>query len=329
MSEQSIIILAGLLAFAISLLIGPAIIRFLYKVKFGQSIRAAGPASHQKKKGTPTMGGIIIILALAGASLFTMPLLPAAATKRLLPFALFVVLGYGFIGLIDDFLIVATKRTTGLLARYKLLGQAAVALVVALYALRDPRVGTALLLPFTGTFLPPLPDALFILVVLATLMGSANGVNFADGLDGLAAGATAVAAAVYAVVAYNLGAGDLALFAAATAGACLGFAWYNSHPAQVFMGDTGSLALGGALGALAVLTRTELLLLIIGGLFVIETLSVVLQVVYFRLTGGKRIFRMSPLHHHYELVGWAETKVVTRFWLIALLFGCLGLAAYK
>ncbi len=318
MSEENAVVLAALVSFAIILLLGPVTIRYLHRLKFGQHVRDQGPARHQKKSGTPTMGGVLIILAVTVSSLLM------SESHTALPYALFVAVGYGLIGLIDDFIIVMTKRSLGLRARQKLLGQILVALVLAFHVLSEPRLGSCLLIPFQGTFVH-LPSWLFLVVATTTVVGSANAVNFTDGLDGLAAGATAVAMTVYAIVAYTFGSGELAVFAAAVAGACLGFCWFNSHPAQVIMGDTGSLALGGALGALAVLTATELHLLIIGGLFVIETLSVIIQVIYFRVTGGKRVFRMAPLHHHYELVGWSESKIVTRFWLAAMVFGVLGL----
>lgn len=320
MNDFSHLALTGVLAFVIALAMGPGTISYLYKFKFGQSIRTAGPTTHLKKAGTPTMGGIIIIFAFVVASLLSVQ------QFDLVPYALFATVGFGLIGLIDDYVKV-TRRSLGLKARHKLFGQVLVATLVAVYALNEPRMGPVLLMPFSGVNVV-LADWLYLLVVVVTLLGAVNGVNFADGLDGLAAGATAVAAVAYAAIAYMLGSTELAIFAVAVTGACLGFSWFNSHPAQVIMGDLGSLALGGALGVLAVFTKTELFLPIIGGLFVIETLSVMIQVAYFRLTGGKRFFRMSPLHHHYELAGWAETKIVTRFWLVAMIFAVLGLLAF-
>lgn len=320
MDDASVIVVTGLVAFAIMLLLGPLAIRYLYSLKFGQHIREAGPATHKKKSGTPTMGGVLIIVAFIAATLLLTP------SYHMLPYALFVTVGYGLIGLIDDFIIVVSKRSLGLRAREKLAGEVLVAALLAFYALGEARLGSSVLIPFSGMSLY-LPPWLFFMLATTTVVGAANAVNITDGLDGLAAGATAVATAAYAIIAYSLGSTELAVFAAAVAGGCLGFSWFNSYPAQVFMGDTGSLALGGALGAVAVLTRTELLLLIVGGLFAIETLSVVIQVTYFRLTKGKRVFRMAPLHHHYELAGWSETKVVTRFWLVALVFAVLGLMA--
>lgn len=319
MEEYSQIILTGIIAFVVALAMGPGTIHYLYKLKYGQPIRSAGPATHQKKTGTPTMGGVIIIFALTAATLLM------SNNYEMVTYALFVTIGFGLIGLLDDYIKVK-KKSFGLKARHKMLGQILVALLLAIYALQNARLGPVMVIPFTGAFWQ-MPDWLFLLGAMTTLVGAANGVNFADGLDGLAAGAMAIAAGAYAVVCYSLNQTDMAVFAAAVAGACLGFAWFNSHPAQVIMGDVGSLALGGALGSLAVLTRTELLMVIIGGLFVVETLSVMIQVTYFRLTGGKRIFRMAPVHHHYEMAGWAETKVVNRFWLVAVLFAVLGLLA--
>ncbi len=317
---MSAVILAAAFACLVALAAGPATIRFLYRLRFGQQVREAGPQSHRKKSGTPTMGGVLIIGALTVATLVFAPDL------RRISYALFVTLGFAVVGLVDDLIKVVARRSLGLKARHKLAGQLLVSLVLVLFALGEPELGTTLHVPFSQSTWT-LPTWLFVPLAVATLLATANAVNETDGLDGLAAGATAIAAFVYAAVALRLGAPDLAVFAGAVGGACLGFSWFNAHPAQVFMGDTGALGLGAALASLAILTGTELFLLIIGGLFVIETLSVILQVAYFRLTGGRRIFKMSPLHHHFELSGWAEPKVVTRFWLIALAFGVVGLLA--
>jgi len=312
---------AGLFSFAVSLAVAPATIRALRRLKAGQNVRDAGPRSHSKKSGTPTMGGVIMIAGVVLATLFfARPRSPEA-------FPLLVaVIGFGLIGLLDDYMNVTKKRSLGLKARHKMLAQVVVAAAIVLGELNAQTSPLELAVPFTDRAWTVSP-LLFALIGIAAIVGTANAVNFTDGLDGLAAGATAIAGAVYSAICWSLGHQDAAIFAAALAGACLGFSWFNAHPAQVFMGDTGSLALGGALGTLAVVTGTPLVLLIVGGLFVIETLSVVLQVGYFRLTKGKRIFRMSPIHHHFELSGWAETQVVTRFWLIALTFGILGLMA--
>ncbi|NMB46288.1 MAG: phospho-N-acetylmuramoyl-pentapeptide-transferase [Firmicutes bacterium] len=313
------VLYAALLAFLIALVSGPPLIEFLRRLKFGQSIRVDGPKSHLKKAGIPTMGGILIVAATAISTL----LLSKGHVAVL--YCLLATLGFSLIGLVDDFIIVVAKRSLGLRARYKLLGQIVLGLVISLYALASPELGPVILIPFSHQAMI-LPPWLFVLTATAAMVGSANAVNFTDGLDGLAAGTTAVAAVAYILLCISLGEWELAAFAAAIAGACLGFTWFNAHPAQVIMGDTGSLGLGAALGALAVLTRTELFLVIIGGVFVLETLSVILQVLYFRLTGGRRIFRMAPLHHHFELKGWPETKVVFRFWIMAFVFAVLGLA---
>lgn len=267
------------------------------------------------------MGGILIVAATTVSTLvFT-----RGHVKVL--YGLLAMLGFALIGLIDDFIIVVAKRSLGLRARYKLVGQIILGLAVSLYALSSPELGSTILIPFTGKALG-LSPWVFVVLATTTIVGTANAVNFTDGLDGLAAGTTAIAAVAYALMAIGLNDWELAAFAAAIAGACLGFTWFNAHPAQVIMGDTGSLGLGAALGVLAILTRTELFLVIIGGVFVIETLSIILQVSYFRLTGGRRIFRMAPLHHHFELAGWPETKIVFRFWILAFVFAVLGLAGF-
>lgn len=311
----------ALLAFLIALVIGPPLIEFLRRLKFGQSVRVDGPRTHLKKAGIPTMGGILIVAAAAISTL----LLTSGHVGVL--YSLLATLGFSLIGLVDDFIIVVAKRSLGLRARYKLLGQIVLGLVISLYALISPELGPVILVPFSDHVMV-LPPWMFVLVATCAMVGSANAVNFTDGLDGLAAGTTAIAAVAYTLLCAGLGEWELAVFAATIAGACLGFTWFNAHPAQVFMGDTGSLGLGAALGALAVLTQTELFLVIIGGVFVMETLSVILQVLYFRFTGGRRLFRMAPLHHHFELKGLPETKVVFRFWIIAFAFAVLGLAGF-
>lgn len=308
---------AAAAAFAVSILLGPATIRMLRRLGLGQQVRAAGPASHQGKSGTPTMGGILILLAIIAASLLF------GAREGPAVYAIFAATGFGLVGLADDLLSIAANRSLGLKARHKLIFEAVIAAVVVLSAWE--RSGTSLLIPFGGWW--EAPAWLYFLLSAGTIVGFANAVNLTDGLDGLAAGTTAIAAAVFGLIAASLTAAELAVPALAACGACLGFAWFNAHPAQVFMGDTGSLALGGLLGSMAVLTGTPLILLIVGGVFVAETLSVMLQVVYFRLSGGRRIFRMAPLHHHFELIGWGEPKVVTRFWLVGLLLGWIGLVA--
>ncbi|HOB07840.1 MAG TPA: phospho-N-acetylmuramoyl-pentapeptide-transferase [Limnochordia bacterium] len=310
----------ALTAFVVVVLIGPGIIRYLTKLKFGQNVRVDGPRRHLQKAGTPTMGGIMILIGLVFAALVL------GKNSSHLLFALFITAAYGAIGFLDDLLIIVTRSSLGLKARQKLFGQIFIAVLVALYALSRDDIGTAVLIPFTETTIE-LPVVVYVLLTLGVMLGTTNAVNLTDGLDGLAAGAVAIAAASYGVIGYLLDSVDLAVFAGSLVGACLGFVWFNSHPAAVFMGDTGALALGAALGITAILTRTPFHLAIVGGLFVIETLSDIIQVVYFRLTKGKRFFKMAPLHHHFELSGWEEPKIVARFWLIGLFFALLGLLA--
>ncbi|MGB4188290.1 MAG: phospho-N-acetylmuramoyl-pentapeptide-transferase [Limnochordia bacterium] len=310
----------ALTAFVVVVLIGPGVIRYLTKLKFGQNVRVDGPRRHLQKAGTPTMGGIMILIGLVFAALVL------GKNSSHLLFALFITAAYGAIGFLDDLLIIVTRSSLGLKARQKLFGQIFIAVLVALYALSRDDIGTAVLIPFTETTIE-LPVVVYVLLTLGVMLGTTNAVNLTDGLDGLAAGAVAIAAASYGVIGYLLDSVDLAVFAGSLVGACLGFVWFNSHPAAVFMGDTGALALGAALGITAILTRTPFHLAIVGGLFVIETLSDIIQVVYFRLTKGKRFFKMAPLHHHFELSGWEEPKIVARFWLIGLFFALLGLLA--
>lgn len=306
----------GAMAFVLAL--GPTVITYLRRLKFGQEIRADGPQTHLKKSGIPTMGGILIVSAAVVATVLLAP------KGGLLPLALTATLGYFLVGLADDLIIIVRRRSLGLKARSKLFWQLIFGLGLAYVVARTPGLGPDIALPLgLGVLhLPVWAYTLFAGVVL--MAGSANAVNLTDGLDGLAAGAVALSAVAFALLALNRGAVDLAVFAGALAGACIGFIWFNAPPAQVFMGDVGSLALGGALGALALLTKTEIWLAVIGGLFVLETLSVMIQVVSFKLT-GRRVFKMAPLHHHFELLGWPESKVVARFWLIALVFALLGL----
>lgn len=313
--------LAGLVSFVASVLLGPFVIKILQRIRAGQKIRKDGPPRHAMKEGTPTMGGVVILLTTAVTTLFF-----AEPQSKDALYVLIAFVGFALIGLTDDFIKVVAKRSLGLKARQKLIGQIVIALVVTLYALNTADHAPQIIIPFVENPWNVSP-VLFIILSIGTIIGSTNAVNITDGLDGLAAGSTAICAAVLGIITLGLGYPDLAIFSAALAGACLGFSWYNAHPAQVIMGDTGSLALGGSLGALAVLTGTHLILLIVGGLFVIETLSVMLQVAYFRVTGGKRIFKMSPIHHHFELTGWAEPQIVTRFWVVGLIFGIVGLLA--
>lgn len=304
------------LAFVIALILGPLTIPVLRKLKFGQSIREEGPARHYAKAGTPTMGGVIILVAMV------IPTLIYAGNSSEVWLALFVTIGHGLIGFIDDYIKVVLKRNLGLKARQKLLGQVIMALALAFIATKYFGLHTDIWIPGLGANIDLGP--LYYILIFLVLVGTTNAVNLTDGLDGLAAGTTTCAAVAYAVIALSFNKPDLAIFCVALAGATLGFLRYNAYPAKVFMGDTGSLALGGALAAVAVMTKTELLLVVVGGVFVLEALSVIIQVISFKST-GKRVFRMSPIHHHFELGGWSETKVVTVFWLVGALFAILAL----
>lgn len=312
---QDLLLAAGT-AFIIALIAGPVFIPVLRRLKFGQSIRQEGPERHYAKAGTPTMGGVIILLGLIISSV----LFAGSSTEVWL--ALFITIGHGLIGFLDDFIKVVLKRSLGLKARQKLAGQIIMAVALAYIGSVYFGRGTDLWIPIVGVNVDFGP--LYYVLIFFVLVGTTNAVNLTDGLDGLAAGTTVVAALAYAAIAASFGKPDLAVFSVALAGACLGFLKYNSHPAKIFMGDTGSLALGGALASVAVLTKTELLLVIVGGVFVVEALSVIIQVISFKST-GKRVFRMSPIHHHFELGGWSEKRVVTVFWLAGAFCGAAAL----
>jgi len=332
--------LATLTALVVSLLLGPWLIRRLHHFQIGQEIREEGPKSHQSKKGTPTMGGLLLI-----AAVVTPTLLWADLRNAFVWMAVSAMMLFGAIGFVDDYRKIARKRNLGLTARAKFGLQVAVALTLGVILVLMAQRGlfsTTLTFPFVKYFHPDLGWGYVAFVVLV-LTGAANAVNLTDGLDGLAIGSSLIAATTFSVLSYAAGnaivaeylgianvkgSGELTVFCGALVGASLGFLWFNCHPAEVFMGDVGSMALGGALGTTAVLVKQEFLLVIAGGLFVVEAASVILQVGSFRLR-GKRIFRMSPLHHHFELAGWSETKVVIRFWIIAILFALLALATLK
>ena len=306
LSPQLLLLLTFVTALAIVLFSGVYFLPFLHRLKYGQNIREEGPASHQKKSGTPTMGGVMIVLAV---TLSTLLFAPLTVTTLL---ALFIFLGHFLLGFADDYIKVVKKRNLGLRAYQKLLGQIVISLVTIL-------IGRSLLGHDTSVWVPILGEmwdigVLYYVLVVFVLVGTSNAVNLTDGLDGLASGTVAAAALFYAVLMYSADHG-LMVFSAAIIGACIGFLWYNHHPARIFMGDTGSLALGGALAAVAILSHTEALLPIVGFVFVCEALSVILQVISFQ-TCGKRIFRMSPIHHHFELGGWSETRVVYTFWAV-------------
>lgn len=308
--------LAAAMAAAVVLIFGPFLIPVLVKLHCGQSIRGEGPASHQKKSGTPTMGGLMLLLAI------TLGTLAAVGPEPSVLLALFVTLGHGAIGFLDDYIKVVKKRNLGLRAREKLAGQIFMAALVAFLGNRFLGLTTALWVPFAAA--PVDLGVFYYILVFFVFVGTTNAVNLTDGLDGLATGTVAVAMGTYALVCLSLGKAVLAAFCAATAAAAVAFLRFNAHPARIFMGDTGSLALGGALAAVAVLTKTELLLIFIGGVFVAEALSVIIQVVSFQTT-GRRVFRMSPLHHHFEMGGWPETKVVYVFWLAGAMCSLLAL----
>jgi phospho-N-acetylmuramoyl-pentapeptide-transferase len=341
-------------ALILAFLVGPLVIRRLEARKVGQVIRADGPAAHQEKRGTPTMGGLLIIFATIIPTL-----LWAQPTNRFVHVAMLATVWMGTIGFVDDYLKVVQGKPRGLVARWKLTGQVSFGLALGLLLLFFPLVPRETI-PATGTTLPffkylilNFSPVLFVLFVTFIITGSTNAVNLTDGLDGLATGLAAIAAAAFAAFAYlfgrtdattylNLyylpGAGELTIFCGALMGGSLGFLWFNAHPARVFMGDTGSLAIGGALGTVAILLKAEFLLLLIGGVFVAETVSVLLQTgVYkwFKRTRGReyadshRVFRMAPLHHHFEKLGWEETTVVTRFYVLGILCALVALSTLK
>jgi phospho-N-acetylmuramoyl-pentapeptide-transferase len=332
-------IMGALTALVISLMLGPGLIRRLQLRKIGQTVRDDGPGSHLPKAGTPTMGGTLILLALTISTL-----LWANLSSAYVWIVVLVTLAYGLIGFVDDYRKLVHRDPKGLPARAKFFWQALVGLVAAvgLFALADRPQETALLIPYLKNLLVPL-GWFYIVLTFFVIVGTSNAVNLTDGLDGLAimpsvmvAGALGIFAYVAGNVIYSRylgmpyieGAGELMVFCSALAGAGLGFLWFNTYPAQVFMGDIGALAIGAALGTVAVIVRQELVLLIMGGLFVVETLSVVIQVASFRMT-GKRVFRMAPLHHHFELKGWAEPKVIVRFWIVTVILVLVGLSSLK
>ncbi|GAB2702891.1 phospho-N-acetylmuramoyl-pentapeptide-transferase [Paenibacillus thermoaerophilus] len=315
MEFKTVLIAMGT-AFVLAVIMGPLFIPILRRLKFGQQIRDDGPQGHLKKAGTPTMGGIIIMLAMSIAALRF-----ADKTAELV-ILLVASLGYGLVGFLDDYIKILFKRSLGLTAKQKLAGQLLFAALVCYLLYRNGH-NPALDIPFTSYSLD-LGWWFYAPFLILLMMGMSNAVNFTDGLDGLLSGTAAVAFGVYAVIAMLLTEPETAAFSAAAVGAVLGFLVYNAHPAKVFMGDTGSLGIGGGLVAVAALTKTELLLFIIGGVFMIEILSVILQVASFK-TRGKRIFKMSPIHHHFELTGWSEWRVVLTFWLAGLVFAGIGL----
>jgi len=333
-------ILAAMTALAMAMFIGPRMINTLSRYQIGQQVRIDGPQSHLQKSGTPTMGGGLILVAMVIATL-----LWADLSSRFVWILVATTLAFGGIGFYDDYLKLVVGNSKGLPARYKYLAQSLAALAAAfsLHSLHQSTAETSLYVPFFKTVAVPMSTAGFLAYAYLVIVGTSNAVNLTDGLDGLAimpvvmvAAALGVFAyatgnikfATYLQIPYITGVGEVLIFCATTVGAGLGFLWFNSYPAEVFMGDIGALAIGAALGTVAVIVRQEIVLFVMGGVFVLETVSVVLQVASFKLT-GKRIFRMAPLHHHFELKGWSEPKVIVRFWIISFLLVLAGLATLK
>ena len=331
-------IYASLTAFLICFVLGPWFIRKLRTMQVGQYIRDDGPQAHLKKAGTPTMGGTLIIFAIVLSTL-----LWANLTNFYIWILLGITISYAAIGFIDDYLMQVKKRSKGLSAGGKMVCQTLFALLVGVLVCSRPDFNTQVTVPF---FKNITPDLGWGYVVFATfvIVGTSNAVNLTDGLDGLAIGPVVIASVTYMIFAYVAGhvkiadylqinyvtgSGEVTIFCSAMAGAGIGFLWFNAYPAQIFMGDVGSLPLGGALGSIAVITKQEILLVIVGGLFVMEALSVIFQVGFFKVTKGRRIFRMAPLHHHFELKGWAEPKVIVRFWIIAIALALVAMSTLK
>jgi phospho-N-acetylmuramoyl-pentapeptide-transferase len=331
-------IYASLTAFFICFLLGPWVIRKLSGMQVKQYIRDDGPQSHLSKAGTPTMGGLLIVF-----SIVTSVLLWSDLTNYFTWIVLLVIIGYGLIGFIDDYLMQIKKRSKGLNVRHKLMLQFGLALVTGFLVYISPDFSTQVTIPFFKRLSPDLGWG-YIICAAFVIVGASNAVNLTDGLDGLAIGPVIVAATTYMIFAYVaghvkianylqinyvVGSGEVAILCGTLAGAGMGFLWFNSYPAQIFMGDVGSLSLGAALGTVAVITKQEILLVLVGGLFVVEALSVIFQVGYFKMTSGQRIFRMAPLHHHFELKGWPEPKVIVRFWIIAIALALLAMSTLK
>ena len=331
-------IYASLTAFFICFLLGPWMIRKLGAMQVGQYIRDDGPKTHLDKAGTPTMGGTLIIISITVSILLWSDL-----TNYFVWIVLFVIIGNGTIGFIDDYLMQVKKQSKGLTVRKKLALQGIVALVTSFLVYTSPDFSTQVTIPFFKNISPDFGWGYIIFAALV-IVGASNAVNLTDGLDGLAIGPVIIAASTYMIFAYVaghvkiadylqinhvIGSGEIAIFCGALAGSGLGFLWFNTYPAQIFMGDVGSLSLGASLGTIAVITKQEILLVLVGGLFVMEALSVIFQVGFFKMTHGKRIFRMAPLHHHFELKGWSEPKVIVRFWIIATALALLAMSTLK
>lgn len=333
--------MAGITALLISMILGPWLIRYLKKRRIGEEIRELGPKTHLTKKGTPSMGGLLIITATIVPTLLWGDLSNIYVWLAMLTMVLF-----GILGFLDDYLQIRKRKPKGLIARYKFIFQLVIAAFIGgilVYLGLSNQFDLHLAVPFFKTWTPYL-GIFYFPWIMFILVGSSNSVNLADGLDGLAIGLTLISATAFTALSYIAGhalwsqylniprvaaAAELTVFMGAMAGACLGFLWYNCHPAEIFMGDVGALSLGGTLGAVALMIKQELLLFMVAGVFILEALSVMLQVTYFRLSGGKRIFKMAPLHHHFELKGWSEQKIVVRFWIIAIIFALFSLTTLK
>lgn len=331
-------IYASLTAFIICFFLGPWVIRRLQYMQVGQYIREDGPQTHHQKAGTPTMGGALIIFSVALSTF-----LWADLSNLFVWIVLLVLIGFGAIGFVDDYLMQVKKRSKGLTGRGKIILQTLLALLTGYLVILSPNFTTQVTVPFFKQIAPDLGWG-YILFAAFVIVGASNAVNLTDGLDGLAIGPVIIAAVTYMFFAYVSGhvkiaeylqinyisgSGEISVFCGALAGAGLGFLWFNAYPAQVFMGDVGSLSLGGSLGTVAVITKQEILLVLVGGLFVMEALSVIFQVGFFKMTKGKRIFRMAPLHHHFELKGWPEPKVIVRFWIIAIALALISMSTLK
>ncbi|NLW40908.1 MAG: phospho-N-acetylmuramoyl-pentapeptide-transferase [Tissierellia bacterium] len=313
------IIRVVIISFIITLILGPIVIPILKRLNIGQNVREDGPKTHLKKSGTPTMGGIIIVVAL----------LITTISSGLLNTDMYVLLmstvGFGLIGFIDDYMKIVNKRSLGLKPYQKLIGQIILAVILAIYQSNTSILGTKVIIPFlTNRYLDL--GILYVPFIAFVVVGTVNSVNLTDGLDGLASGVTLIVLSFFGLVALNWGMDSISIFSAALSGACLGFLIYNAYPAKIFMGDTGSMALGGAVAAIAILLNLPLAIPIVGGIYFAEALSVIIQVTSFKLT-GKRVFLMSPLHHHFEQKGWKETKVVMVFWSVTVILCLIGVAS--
>jgi phospho-N-acetylmuramoyl-pentapeptide-transferase len=316
------ILIAGMAAMLITIFLGPRFIEYLRLREFGQQIREEGPEEHHEKAGTPTMGGLIVFTAIA------IPYLVLSDRSKASLAVFGVALGCAAIGFVDDYLKITRRRSLGLSARWKLLLQAGLALGLWYVAKHSVGLDSSLELRISHASLD-IPDWLYPIVIFLVIAGSSNAVNLTDGLDGLAAGCCAIVLLAYTAITFiTTGEHDLSLLSACLVGGCIGFLWFNAFPASIFMGDTGSLGMGGAIGAMAVMTQTEILLIITGGIFVIEALSVALQVATFKLL-RRRVLLMAPVHHHFELMAWSETKIMLRFWIVAAVCSGIGFTLYQ